>query len=60
MARGDRLGEALLETVAAFAAAREGDVEDLPGALRLLRRAGLEDVARRGAIQLVVMGEDRR
>ena len=55
MARGGRLGEALLQAVGSVAAAAEGDLQDLPGALRFLRRAGLEDIARRAALQLVIL-----
>ena len=55
-AREDRLGEALLMAVGDVAAAAEGDLDHLPGALRFLRRAGLEEVARRAALQLMILG----
>ena len=56
LAREDRLGDALLEATSDIAHAVEGDLDDLPGAMRFLRRAGLEEVARRAALQLVILG----
>ena len=50
-----RLGEALLMAVSDVAGAAEGDLDHLPGALRFLRRAGLEDIARRAALQLLIL-----
>lgn len=55
LAEEDRLGEALLLVVSDVAQASEGDLERLPDALRFLRRAGLEDVARRAALQLLIL-----
>ena len=55
MVAEERLGEALLAAVGDLAAAAEGDIDHLPGALRLLRRAGLEDAARRAALQLLIL-----
>ena len=52
----ERLGEALLMTVDEIAEAAEGDLDHLAGALRFLRRAGLEDTARRAALQLLILG----
>ena len=52
----NRLGEALLR--AALVLGRvdaEGDVDDLTDALALFRAAGLEDVARRTALQLLLL-----
>lgn len=51
----ERLGEALLMVVSDVAQASDGDLERLPEALRFLRRAGLEDVARRAALQLLIL-----
>ena len=50
-----RLGEALLMAVSDVAEAGEGGLDHLPGALRFLRRAGLEDTARRAALQLLIL-----
>ena len=55
LAGQNRLGEALLTAAGDVGAAVEGDLEALPGALRFLRRAGLEDVARRAALQLAIL-----
>ena len=57
LAAEDRLGEALLIALRDVAQAAEGDLDHLPGALRFLRRAGLEDTARRAALQLLVLGD---
>lgn len=55
LAGAGRLGEALLSVVSDVAQAREGDLQRLPEALRFLRGAGLEDVARRVALQLLIL-----
>ena len=55
MIEEERLGEALLAAIEDIAAGAEGDVDHLPGALRLLRRAGLEDAARRAGLQLLIL-----
>ena len=55
LAEGERLGEALLMAVDEVAEAAEGDLDHLAGALRFLRRAGLEDTARRAALQLLIL-----
>ncbi len=55
LAEGGRLGEALLMAVEEIAEAAEGDLDQLAGALRFLRRAGLEDTARRAALQLLIL-----
>jgi len=54
----DRLGEAILTAVALFSEGAVGDLEDARKALVLLRSVGLEDAARRAALQLMLL--DRR
>ncbi|WP_372891465.1 hypothetical protein [Rhodosalinus sp.] len=49
-----RLGEAILEAMALYASGREGDLPDLADALAGFRAVGLEDVARRAAIEVVL------
>jgi hypothetical protein len=51
-----QLGEAILRTLALFSTGAQGNPEDLTRALILLRRMGLEDTARRAALQLVLLG----
>lgn len=53
-----QLGEALLRAVALFAEGAEGDLRSVTDALLLFRAVGLEDVARRAALQLMLL--DRR
>ena len=52
LAEGDRLGEALIEALATVADGAQADPEDLSGALAFLRATGLEDTARRAALQI--------
>lgn len=51
----DRMGEAFLRAMLVLGN-READPADLTDALRLLRGVGLEDVARRAALQLMLDG----
>lgn len=51
---GNRLGEALLRAAQVLARG-EGDANDLTDALALFRAVGLEDVARRAALQLLLL-----
>ncbi len=53
-----KLGEALLRALALFEAGSDGDLRSVTDALLLLRAVGLEDVARRAALQLMLL--DRR
>lgn len=53
-----QLGEALLRALALFAEGAEGDLRSVTDALLLFRAVGLEDVARRAALQLMLL--DRR
>ncbi|MEJ8560730.1 hypothetical protein QTO30_05455 [Yoonia sp. GPGPB17] len=50
-----KLGEALLRALALFEAGSEGDLRSVADALKLLRSVGLEDVARRAALQLMIL-----
>lgn len=53
-----KLGEALLRTIAVFDAGVAGDARSVTDALLVLRRVGLDDTARRAALQLLLL--DRR
>jgi hypothetical protein len=48
-------GEALLRAIALFDAGAEGDLRSVTDALAVLRAVGLEDVARRAALQLLIL-----
>jgi hypothetical protein len=50
-----KLGEALLRAIALFDAGADGDLRSVSGALSLLRAVGLEDVARRASLQLMLL-----
>ncbi len=50
-----KLGEALLRAIALFHQGYSGDAGSLTDALALLRAVGLEDVARRAALQLMIL-----
>lgn len=50
-----KLGEALLRAIALFGEGFEGDLRSVTDALSLLRSVGLEDVARRAALQLMIL-----
>lgn len=52
---GGRLGEALLHAIALIDTGAVGDLEDLTAGVALLRAVGLEDVARRAALQIVIL-----
>lgn len=54
MVRAGRLGEALLHTLDALRAGARGDTGALRGALGTLRALGLEDTARRAALQILL------
>lgn len=55
MAEEGRLGEALLRAIAAFNAGRAGDLREVTETLSLFRALGLEDLARRAALQLLLL-----
>lgn len=50
-----KLGEALLRNFASFDMAAEGDTQSITDALTVLRKVGLEDVARRAALQYLLL-----
>lgn len=50
-----KTGEALLRAIALFDAGAEGDLRSVTDALAVLRTVGLEDVARRAALQLLIL-----
>ncbi|MBS0122936.1 hypothetical protein [Thetidibacter halocola] len=54
-----RLGEVILRAVALFSSGAEGNGADLADALATFRALGLEDVARRAALQLVLLDAER-
>ena len=58
LVKDGKLGEALLRAVAVFHAGYSGDNRSLTEALALFRSVGLEDLARRSALQLIIL--DRR
>ncbi len=51
----DQLGEAILETMQLFAHGARGNLVDLTAAIAAFRRVGLEDTARRAALQLMIL-----
>ena len=55
MAEDGRLGEALLRAVATFTEGAQGDVTAARDALAFFRAVGLEDLARRAALQLLIL-----
>lgn len=50
-----REGEAILRSIDLFISGATGDLDELSDALTFLRSVGLEDTARQGAIQLVLL-----
>ena len=50
-----QLGEAILETMELFAHGARGNLVDLTAAIATLRRVGLEDTARRAALNLLIL-----
>lgn len=54
-----RLGEVILRAMALFASGAQGNSQDLTDALATFRTLGLEDTARRSALQLVLLGAER-
>ncbi|EAQ01587.1 hypothetical protein OB2597_04083 [Pseudooceanicola batsensis HTCC2597] len=53
--RGEKLGEAILEAMSHVSRAAEGATKDIAPALATLRAVGLEDTARRTALQLMIL-----
>ena len=54
----DKLGEAILRAIALFNIGTDGDLKALTDALAFFRAIGLEDVARRASLQVLLL--DRR
>ncbi len=54
-----KLGETILETTITLGQASEGAPRDIRESLRTLRALGLEDTARRAALQLLILGPER-
>ena len=54
--RAQRLGEAILQTIRMIQRATQGELVDLAGGIATLRAVGLEDTARRAALQLILLG----
>ncbi len=55
MLRNNQLGEGILEAMVLFAHGSRGNLVDLTAAIATLRRVGLEDTARRAALQLMIL-----
>ncbi|EPX78358.1 hypothetical protein [Salipiger mucosus] len=58
MLRAGKLGEALLRAIALFSSGAEGNHGDITAALATFRAVGLEDTARRAAIQALLLHDE--
>ena len=56
LVRNQELGAAILRAILQSEHGTDGDLDKLVGALALLRSVGLEDVARRAALQVLIQG----
>lgn len=54
-----KLGEVILRAMALFSSGAQGNAQDLTDALATLRGVGLEQTARRGALQLILLDAER-
>lgn len=54
-----RLGEAILRAMALFDSGRQGNTSDLTAALGTFNAVGLQDTARRAALQLMLLGPEQ-
>ncbi|MFW2587399.1 hypothetical protein [Sagittula sp. SSi028] len=54
-----RLGEVILRAMALFASGADGNPQDLTDGLATLRAVGLEDVARRASLELMILDAER-
>jgi hypothetical protein len=54
LAANGQLGEAILRTMALFDRGAKGDLNSLTQSLAVLRAIGLEDIARRASLQLLL------
>lgn len=57
--RAGRLGEAILRAMSLIASGAQGNAQDLTDGLATLRALGLEDAARRTALQLMILSVQR-
>ena len=55
LVEGDRLGEAILRAMALFSDGAPGDLDQITDALALFRAVGLEETARRAALEYLVL-----
>jgi len=55
LASNGRMGEAILRAMELFEHGARGDLDELSDALVFLRSVGLEDIARRAALQLLIL-----
>ncbi|MEL6641855.1 MAG: hypothetical protein AAFP98_11170 [Pseudomonadota bacterium] len=55
LAQNDKLGEAILRAIALFNIGADGDLKALTDALAFFRAIGLEDVARRASLQVLLL-----
>ena len=58
LVESQRLGEGILRAVALFTNGSKGDLDELSDAIAFFRAVGFEDVARRAALELIIL--DRR
>lgn len=54
-----RLGEAILRAMALFSSGADGNGKDLTDAIATFRNVGLEDLARRAALELMILDAER-
>jgi hypothetical protein len=55
LVEADRLGEAILRAITLLAEGTSGDLDQVTDALALLRAVGLEDTARRTALEFLIL-----
>lgn len=55
----DRLGEAILRAMALFSDGTQGDLDQITDALALFRAVGLEETARRAALEYLILDRQR-
>ncbi|MGH1329425.1 MAG: hypothetical protein ACRBBK_00955 [Paracoccaceae bacterium] len=55
LTQNDRMGEAILRAISLLSSGAQGDLDEISDAFAFLRNAGLEDTARRAALQLLLL-----
>ncbi len=55
LTNNNRLGEAILRSISLFNSGQHGDLDDLTDAIAFFRNVGLEDVARKASLQLMLL-----